>query len=108
MPAAALPLGKVRLLEIARALMTRPRIVLLDESASGLNSQERMELASLIRQMRQQEITVLLIEHNVQFVMDLADRVVVLNNGKLLSIGAPAEVRANPTVITAYLGRQQA
>ena len=108
MLAAALPLGKVRLLEIARALMVRPRIVLLDESASGLNSQERLELAALIREMRAQGITVLLIEHNVQFVMDLADTVVVLDNGKLLKLGTPTEVRTNPLVITAYLGRQKA
>jgi branched-chain amino acid transport system ATP-binding protein len=106
--AGALPLGKVRLLEIARALMVRPSVVLLDESASGLNAHERSELTVLIRQLRVQGITVLLIEHNVQFVLDLADRVVVLDNGRLLSLGAPAEVRNDPAVISAYLGRQRA
>ncbi|MGO8868341.1 MAG: ABC transporter ATP-binding protein [Alphaproteobacteria bacterium] len=106
--ASALPLGKVRLLEIARALMVAPRMMLLDEPASGLNSEEAKELAVLIREMQQRGITVLLIEHNVQFVMDLADLVAVLHNGELLSIGTPEAVRADPMVVEAYLGRQRA
>jgi branched-chain amino acid transport system ATP-binding protein len=105
--ASSLPLGKVRLLELARALVTQPRLLLLDEPASGLNSQEATELARLIQEIRERGITILLIEHNVKFVMDLADQIAVLDDGQLISFGSPGVVRTDRAVIDAYLGRQR-
>jgi branched-chain amino acid transport system ATP-binding protein len=104
--AKALPLGQVRLLEIARALASRPSLLLLDESASGLNAREVESLAQLIRQLPARGVTVLLIEHNVRFVMQLAEQIAVLDHGQLLSVGTPAEIRNDERVITAYLGRR--
>ncbi len=105
-PAKALPLGKVRLLEIVRALASQPNLLLLDESASGLNSREVDGLADLIRGLPPRGITVVLIEHNVRFVMKLAEQVAVLDHGQLLSVGTPEEIRSDERVITAYLGRR--
>lgn len=104
--AKGLPLGKVRLLEIVRALSSRPNLLLLDESASGLNSREVEGLADLIRKLPERGITVVLIEHNVRFVMKLAERIAVLDHGQLLSVGTPEEIRNDERVITAYLGRR--
>ncbi|WP_457090550.1 ABC transporter ATP-binding protein [Microvirga sp. P5_D2] len=106
-PAHILPLGKVRLLEIARALASRPKLLLLDEAASGLNSQEATELGAFIRRLPGLGVTVLLIEHNVGFVMDLAHRVAVLDHGQLISVGAPEDVRQDEAVISAYLGKRK-
>lgn len=106
-PAQILPLGKVRLLEIARALASKPRLVLLDEAASGLNSQEAAKLADFVRKLPSRGVTVILIEHNVGFVMDLADEVAVLDHGKLIGMGPPESVRQNEAIITAYLGRRK-
>jgi branched-chain amino acid transport system ATP-binding protein len=106
-PAQILPLGKVRLLEIARALASKPQLLLLDEAASGLNSREATELAVFIRKLPNLGVTVLLIEHNVGFVMDLAHRVAVLDHGQLISVGAPDEVRRDEAVISAYLGKRK-
>jgi branched-chain amino acid transport system ATP-binding protein len=102
--AQTLPLGKVRLLEICRALASRPSILLLDEAASGLNSQEAQELARFLQTLPRQGITVVLIEHNIRFVMDLAQKIAVLNFGKLISLGTPEEVRNSEAVVSAYLG----
>ncbi|HWQ84700.1 MAG TPA: ABC transporter ATP-binding protein [Anaerolineales bacterium] len=104
--AGELPIGLQRRLEIARALATRPRLLLLDEPAAGLVAQEASELASLIRTLYQQEIAVIVIEHNMSFAMNLCPRILVLVAGELLLDGAPDEVRANPQVINAYLGQE--
>lgn len=102
--AANLPFGKGRLLEIARALACRPRLVLMDEPAAGLNSQETLGLAELIRKIRAMGITVVLVEHDMELVMDICDRIVVLNLGQKLAEGTPREIQDNPEVIAAYLG----
>lgn len=103
-PAGSLPFGKGRLLEIARALAVEPRIILMDEPAAGLNSQETGALAQLIKQIRDLGIAVVLVEHDMVLVMDICDRIVVLNLGKKLAEGTPREIQENPEVIAAYLG----
>jgi len=99
-----LPFGKGRLLEISRALAATPKIILMDEPAAGLNSRETAELASLIRKIKQSGVTVVLVEHDMDLVMDVCDSIVVLNLGKKLAEGTPREVQENPAVISAYLG----
>jgi len=99
-----LPFGKGRLLEIARALAVQPRIILMDEPAAGLNSQETLALAQLIGKIRGTGIAVVLVEHDMELVMDVCDRIVVLNLGKKLAEGTPREIQENPHVIAAYLG----
>jgi len=101
-----LPFGKGRLLEIARALAVEPRIILMDEPAAGLNSQETLALAQLIRRIREMGITVVLVEHDMELVMDICDRIVVLNLGMKLAEGTPREIQENPEVIAAYLGEE--
>jgi branched-chain amino acid transport system ATP-binding protein len=106
--ASALPYGQKRLLEIARALAAEPRLLLLDEPAAGLNRGETKRLAELIRVIAGERVTVLLIEHDMSFVMNVADRVAVLDFGKLIAQGTPAEVQKNKDVIAAYLGTMEA
>jgi len=102
--AASLPFGQGRLLEIARAMALEPQIILMDEPAAGLNSRETMELADLIRKIRESGITVVLVEHDMELVMDVCDAILVLNLGSKLAEGTPSEIQANPAVIAAYLG----
>ncbi|MEV6903099.1 ABC transporter ATP-binding protein [Amycolatopsis sp. NPDC051372] len=99
-----LPYGYQRRLEIARALATEPKLLCLDEPAAGFNPAEKEELMGLIRTIRDDGFTVLLIEHDMKLVMGVTDRIVVLEFGKKIAEGVPAEIRANPAVIAAYLG----
>ena len=103
-PADSLPLGQQRVAEIARALCLDPVLLLLDEPAAGLRHAEKAELATLLRRLRSEGHTILLVEHDMEFVMRLADRLVVMEFGAKLAEGEPAAVRANPAVIQAYLG----
>jgi branched-chain amino acid transport system ATP-binding protein len=103
--ASALSYGGRRRLEIARAIATDPDVILLDEPAAGTNPSEKLELAALIRRVRnERNVSVLLIEHDMKLVMSLAERIYVLNFGGVLAEGTPDEIRANPAVIEAYLG----
>jgi branched-chain amino acid transport system ATP-binding protein len=108
-PAAGLPFGTLKRIEIARALVSRPRLLLLDEPAGGLNHEEVEELGKLIRRIKAYyDLTILLVEHHVNLVMSISDRVHVLNFGQKIAEGTPNEVRANPAVVEAYLGTADA
>lgn len=103
--ASNLPYGLQRRLEIARALATNPKLLLLDEPAAGMNPKESEELTDFIKEIRDKfNLTVLLIEHHMQLVMDISDRIYVLEYGRTIAKGVPSEIQANPVVIKAYLG----
>jgi branched-chain amino acid transport system ATP-binding protein len=103
-PASTLPYGLMKRVEIARALVARPRLLLLDEPAAGLNDTETLALRELIARIRASGVTVLLVEHHMPLVMGVSDRLLVLDYGSVLAEGTPAEIQANPRVVAAYLG----
>lgn len=102
--AGSLPLGKQRIVEIARALCSDPLLLLLDEPAAGLRYKEKQELATLLEALRGEGLTVLIVEHDMEFLMNLVDRIVVMEFGRKLAEGLPHEIRSNPEVLEAYLG----
>lgn len=104
--AANLPFGKGRLLEIARAMALDPTIILMDEPAAGLNTRETSHLADIIAKLKESGVTVVLVEHDMELVMDICDSIVVLDLGRKLATGTPREIQENPDVITAYLGKE--
>ncbi len=101
-----LPIGKQKILEIARALATEPRLILLDEPAGGLNMKETEDLGELIQGIKKLGVTVMLVEHDMNLIMDISDRVLVLHYGEVLASGTPAEIKENSAVIEAYLGAE--
>jgi branched-chain amino acid transport system ATP-binding protein len=103
-PAGTLAFGQRRMVELARALATEPDLLLLDEPASGLNTKEKEDLSQLILKIRDQGMTVLLVEHDVSMVMEISNEILVLHNGIVLAEGPPAVVQNNPRVISVYLG----
>ncbi len=107
-PAGSLPYGALRRLEIARALALEPRLLLLDEPAAGCNPVETAELGELVRSIVRQGVTIMLVEHDMRFVMQISDRLLVLDGGRTLAEGSAAALRQNPEVIAAYLGRHGA
>jgi len=101
-----LPMGSQKLLEVVRALMAGPKLLLLDEPAAGLNDTETEELAGLLRAVRDSGITVIVVEHNMSLVMGVADQVVVLDAGTVVAAGSPREIQQNKRVIAAYVGAE--
>jgi len=102
-----LPMGGQKMLEVVRALMSRPRLLCLDEPAAGLNDTETAELAILLQAVRAAGIAILVVEHNMSLVMNIADHIVVLDAGSVIAAGAPAAVQVDEKVIEAYLGREE-
>ncbi len=106
--ASELPIGSQRILEIARALATEPKLIMFDEPASGLNDAETKELSLFIKRLREEKkLTIILVEHDMGLVMDISDNIVVLNFGEKLAEGTPGEIRNNKLVIDAYLGEEE-
>lgn len=107
-PAGVLAYGDKKRVELARATVGRPQLILLDEPVAGLNAEETTAVAKQLRRLRRAGHTMLLVEHDMDLVMDIADRVVVLDSGKCIASGSPDEIRRNPLVLEAYLGRVEA
>jgi len=108
LPASSLPYGAQRRLEIARALATAPKVLLLDEPAAGMNPSETAELVRTIRDVRDRfDVAIILIEHDMSLVMEICERILVLNYGLIIAQGTPIEIRNNPLVVEAYLGAQR-
>lgn len=105
--AVSLPLGQQKLLSIARALATEPRLILLDEPGAGLNTLEKRELSDLIRRIREMGVSVILVEHDMPLVMGLAERVIVLDSGQKIAEGTAAQIQKDKRVISAYLGEDE-
>ena len=103
-----LPYGEQRLVELAVAVAARPQLMLLDEPAAGMTGAEKERLVALIRKIRERDVTVLVVEHDMRLVMGLSEIVIVLNHGRVIAEGVPAEIRAHPEVIRAYLGSADA
>ena len=103
----SLPYGSQRKLEIARALATHPKLLLLDEPAAGMNEQETEDLANIVHRLKDMGYPILLIEHDMKFVMNICERLYVLNNGCMIASGTPDEIKVNPEVIEAYLGKEE-
>lgn len=103
----SLPYGEQRKLEIARALATEPKLLLLDEPAAGMNEQETKELLEIVKKLKHSGFTILLIEHDMKFVMNICERIYVLNHGELIADGKPEHIRKSKSVIEAYLGKEE-
>ena len=103
-PASALPYGEQRLVELGVALAARPRLLLLDEPGAGMTGSEKLVVSGLIRRVREQGVTVLLVEHDMRMVMGISDTVIALNGGRVIAEGPPAAIQSHPDVIRAYLG----
>ena len=106
--AGELPYGEQRLIELAVALAAQPQLLLLDEPAAGMTGGEKERLIRMIRRIREQNVTVLVVEHDMKLVMGISQTVIVLNHGRVIATGAPASIQANPDVIRAYLGSSSA
>jgi len=106
--ASALPYGELRLLEVAIALAAKPRLLLLDEPVCGLNPAETANFMALLRRIRALDVTVLLVEHDMKMVMGVSDRIICLNQGRIIADGTPEAIRSNAEVVRAYLGTQRA
>lgn len=102
----SLPYGKKRILEIARALVSEPKIIMLDEPCAGMNTTETEDLLTTIYKIRDTGVTILLVEHDMKFVMQVADQITVLDHGMKIAEGVPEEIKKNPVVIEAYLGKE--